>query len=100
MNSDREARRAQFAKAIFRLPGFAPFLQILSKHSEQGCSHLDLGRELRNALQLDWKDGTGQTNAKIMLDWARQLGLAPAVFAERRPRRTTAENQSNVAPVR
>jgi hypothetical protein len=82
INADREARRAHFAAAVLRLPAFAQFLNLLAEYGQTGCTHLELGRRLTSALGVQWKDGTGHTNVKIMLDWARHLGLAPGVFVQ------------------
>ena len=75
-------RRSQFATAIFKLPAFVRFIEILSERGQTGCSQLELGRRLRERLGVGLEGWTSQTNAKIMLDWARHLRLAPGVFAE------------------
>ena len=82
-------RKAAFAAAVSRLPAFSQFLELLDKYTHTGRSHLLLGREFRERLKIGWRDGTAQTNAKIMLDWARHTGLAPGVFAEGRRRKSS-----------
>jgi hypothetical protein len=83
---DAEKRGAALAAAVSKIPAFVQFTALLNEHSTKGCSQLLLGRELRQRLGVDWKDGTAQVNVKIMLDWARHTGLAPGVFAQH-PRR-------------
>jgi len=81
--------RQVFALAVTQMPAFQQFLNILQENSTTGCSQLQLGHLLRDALHVEWKDATATTNVKIMLDWARHLGVAPGVFA-RHPRRKPA----------
>jgi hypothetical protein len=73
-----------FGQAAMGLPAFAGFVQLLQEYQRTGCSLAQLGVRLREKLGLDWKDGTAETNAKIMLDWARHTGRAPGAFAARR----------------
>lgn len=70
------------------MPSFETFVHILGEHGDARCSLLELGSELRSRIGADWTDGTAQTTAKILLDWARHTGLAPSVF-ERPARRKT-----------
>jgi hypothetical protein len=93
---DAEKRGAALADAVSKIPAFVEFTALLNDHSAKGCSQLLLGRELRQRLGVDWKDGTAQVNVKIMLDWARHAGLAPGVFAQhpRKRRPKGAETQS------
>ena len=67
-------------------PSFRQFLGILDEHKGEKCSVLQLGRELKVRLDADWADGTANTVAKILLDWARHTGRAPGVFADYRTR--------------
>ena len=80
----KEIRRKVFATAILKVDSFQKFLKVLEKYSLEGASLLQLGIELRNGISADWKEGTAETNAKIMLDWARSIGLAPGIFAASR----------------
>jgi hypothetical protein len=80
--ASEEVRRKLFADAILKIDPFCKFLDILIKHSLEGASLSQLGVELRNEIGTDWRDGTAETNAKIMIDWARHTGLAPGVFSE------------------
>lgn len=77
-------------KAVQKLHSFSTFLQILEEKKNVKCKVLTLGIELRKRLDVDWTDGTALTTAKISLDWARHLNLAPGVFvrAPRMPRKT------------
>jgi hypothetical protein len=79
--SDSQTRRDTFKVAALNLPAFRAFLGILERYKQLGRSQHDLGLELRETLNLEWKDGTAKVNVKILLDWARHLGLAPGRFA-------------------
>ena len=81
---NEEVRRKLFAEAILKVDSFCKFLEILVEHSLEGASLSQLGTELRSKIGADWKDGTAETNAKIMIDWARHTRLAPGVFSETR----------------
>ncbi len=76
-----ETRSKLFAEAIIKVEAFQTFLKVLEKYSSEGASLLTIGSELRAGIAADWKDGTSKVNAKIMLDWARCVGLAPGIFA-------------------
>lgn len=75
-------RRETFKLAVLKLDVFRKFLSILDKHKVAGKPHSELGRELRELLGVEWKDGTAKTHVKIMLDWARHLNIAPGRFAQ------------------
>jgi hypothetical protein len=77
---DEKVRRKVFATAILKIDAFQTFLKVLEKYSLEGASLSQLGAELKSGIRVDWKQGTSETNAKIMLDWARGVGLAPGVF--------------------
>ena len=87
------SRRPQmFAEKALQLRPFEQFVDILNAHAERAVSNRQLGLELSERLGFNWRDGTAETNAKIMLDWARHTGLAPGSFARaRRGRRRPAE---------
>jgi hypothetical protein len=90
--ANTEGRAELFAKRALRLKPFAEFVTVLGEHADTGMSNQEVGRELSSRLGFDWKDGTAETNAKIMMDWARHTGLAPGVFsANRRGGRRAAE---------
>lgn len=92
---DAEKRRAALADAVSKIPAFVKFTTLLDEHSAKGRSQLLLGRELRERLGVEWKDGTAQVNVKIMLDWARHAGLAPGVFA-RHPRKRQSKGPAEI----
>ena len=77
-----ENRPVLFAEGALKIKAFAIFVKILEVYKDTGCSLSKLAAELREKLGSDWKDGTAETYAKIMLDWARHTTLAPGVFAE------------------
>jgi len=75
-----------FAKRALKITPFATFVGILETYRETGASLPQLGAELTAKLGVRWQRGTAETNAKIMLDWARHGGLAPPTFAGARRR--------------
>jgi len=75
-------RRIQIARnAISKLPVFSDFISILNEHSSERLSHSHLAELLLEKSGVDWKTTTAKTNVKIMLDWARHLGLAVGLQA-------------------
>jgi hypothetical protein len=62
------------------MDAFAAFVNILQENSGKKPRLLDLGRGLSIRLGAGWRDGTAETVAKILLDWARHTGFAPAPF--------------------
>lgn len=68
-------------EAALQVSSFKEFLAILEERKGAKCSLLQLGHDLRTRTNADWGDGTAQTTAKILLDWARHTGNAPGVFA-------------------
>lgn len=79
LNLDR--RREIARDAALKWPVFKEFLSILHERRFLRLSHLVLGQMLSEKCDLNWKPSTAGTNAKIMLDWARHLGLAPGTHA-------------------
>ena len=75
-----------FAKRALTMPPFATFVEILQAYSDTGAPLPQLGAELKARLVVQWQNSTAETNAKIMLDWARHAGLAPPAFAHSRMR--------------
>jgi hypothetical protein len=70
-------RRIDIARqAVSKWPVFCDFVSILSENSSRRMSHKKLAEELVARSDAGWKSSTAETNAKIMLDWARHLGLA------------------------
>ena len=75
-------RRVQIAQqAVTEWAFFVRFLEILKKNENTKVTQRYLGKELSKECGLDWKPGTAETNAKICLDWARHLELAPSRFS-------------------
>lgn len=72
-----EQRRTQIARdGVSKWPVFSVFVRILNEHPSKRLSLEQLAELLLNRSGTDWKTSTAKTNAKIMLDWARHLGLA------------------------
>ncbi len=71
-----------FAESALQLTSFSVFIDILKSKQIKGGTLLELGRELQEKLEENWKESTSETIAKIMLDWARHANLAPGVFAK------------------
>lgn len=78
---DRLAIDALMKDAFLRLETVQVFLEVLKSHSKIKLSLADLGDEYRKSLGMGWTTGTAIYNTKIVLDWARSLGLAPGTFA-------------------
>jgi hypothetical protein len=96
MNPDR--RPHIFAESATQMVAFSTFLEVLSEHQVHGLSLAELGMHLRDRLGVDWKPSTGETNAKIMLDWARHSGLAPGAFSSSsRPSESIRERRKQIA---
>ncbi|MFZ5868096.1 MAG: restriction endonuclease [Thermodesulfobacteriota bacterium] len=75
-------RRTEIARdAVSRWPVFSDFLSILAEHSSTRLSLKELASELLERTGAAWKTSTALTNSKIMLDWARHLGLAGGPYA-------------------
>jgi hypothetical protein len=85
--SDNPERRIPlFTSRALEMPAFTKFIELLEQHREDGCTQHELGQALKAALNTNWKETTAQVNVKIMMDWARHLGLAPPVFVRRSAR--------------
>lgn len=93
-----DKRPALFAKRALNMPPFATFVEILQAYGDTGAPLPQLGAELKARLGVQWQNSTAETNAKIMLDWARHAGLAPAAFAHRRMR-SSKRVASRVSPL-
>lgn len=71
-----------FAEGALKLASFSVFIEILKSKQIKGGTLLELGHELQEKLEENWKESTSETIAKIMLDWARHTNLAPGVFTK------------------
>ena len=75
-------KRMEIARdVVVGWPLFNQFLAILGNNQTARLTQRDLGEALSKESGLGWKPSTAETNAKICLDWARHLKLAPARFA-------------------
>lgn len=90
-DSGNELRRRILRERALKLRTFATFIDILTEWEAQAPNQRRIAAELVRRLQLSWRPSTGQVNVKIMMDWARHLGLAPGRFARSRPERSTAD---------
>lgn len=77
---DSSSRINLARKAASRWEVFSVFLSILGDRSAGRLSHKELAKRLLNESDANWKISTAETNAKIMLDWARHLGLATGPY--------------------
>ena len=66
---------------MLQWPIFKCFVEILEENRKRKLSHGELGAALKAKCDLGWRKETAKTNAKIMLDWARHLNIAPDTFA-------------------
>ncbi|HEX7575510.1 MAG TPA: hypothetical protein VF360_03960 [Candidatus Methanoperedens sp.] len=76
-----DRRPALFADGALKMRTFAAFVDILREHKEKGRTISQLASELRDKLNVNWKEGTATWSVKIMLDWARHTGLAPDIYS-------------------
>jgi Holliday junction resolvasome RuvABC ATP-dependent DNA helicase subunit len=91
-------RNQLFADAALGLEVFSAFIAILQDSGTSKLSLLHLGRIVNERFGYNWRDGTAETAAKILLDWARHTGLAPETFARaKRGRFVSAPNQSELS---
>lgn len=75
-------RRLEIGRAAaLKWPVFSTFIRILTTISSRRISHKVIAQRLSEDCGVEWKRATVETNVKIMLDWARHLGLAPGVHA-------------------
>lgn len=86
-----EQRPTLFADQALKLTSFAAFIGILNDNNHKGSPFSTLSQEITKRLNANWTRGTSETNAKIMLDWARHAKLAPGAFAinKKGPRKTS-----------
>lgn len=75
-----EKRPFLFAESAKKLETFKTFVEILEAHKDTKLTLSELGTKLQERLGVNWKDSTAETNAKIMLNWARYTKLAPEVY--------------------
>lgn len=92
-----QKRSVLFAEAALKINSFAIFIEILRDHKDttRKLSLSQLGKELKEKLNADWQDGTGEVYVKVMLDWARHTGLAPGIFAHNSRRSSKSEKKVN-----
>lgn len=84
-----EKRPKIFAKAALKnIRSFAVFIDILQEHKKKKVTLAELGMQLKERLNVDWKKSTAEVNAKILLDWARHANLAPRSWALKRRRKS------------
>ena len=76
-------RTLMFASRALNVTSFGAFVEILERHQLDGLPPSELGLELRRVLGTDWKESTSVANAKVMLNWARNAGMAPGAFKHR-----------------
>lgn len=74
-------RREIFARAAQELTVFNVFLKLLQDSRNTWIPISKLGSMLALELGMQWRPGTAEVNAKILLDWARNAQLAPGVFS-------------------
>jgi hypothetical protein len=76
------------AAGALTVESFYCFVNILRDHAETGLALDELAVVLKRRMGVEWKQGTAEINAKVMLNWARHTGLAPGVFQIVRGRRS------------
>ena len=78
--SHPEKRPFLFAESAKKVETFKTFVEILEAHKDTKLTLSELGTKLQERLGVNWKDSTAETNAKIMLNWARYTKLAPELY--------------------
>ena len=78
---DEDRRKELAREAAVKWPVFQNFIEILNENASVPLTHIKLGQLISSRCAVNWKPETAKTNAKIMLDWARHLELAPGVHA-------------------
>ena len=78
---DEDKRKELSRKTVLKWPVFRNFIEILNENASVPLTHFKLGQLVISRCRVNWKPETAKTNAKIMLDWARHLELAPGVHA-------------------
>ena len=86
--------KASLKAAVLQMQSFQVFLEILQEHGDVPIYLDEIAAQLRIRLNAEWTRDTARTNAKIMLNWARNTGVAPEVF-NKRLRRLTSPAQSD-----
>jgi hypothetical protein len=94
-----ERRREMAKDACLKWSIFKTFVEILSENSTRSLSLKQLGTALIKRCDVDWKIATAEINAKIMLDWARHLNLAPGVHASSQRGRFRTEPEGTQMPL-
>lgn len=80
--NNRDKRREISKQAALKWPIFNAFMSILNDNISKPLSQRALANELVRRCELPWRLSTAETYSKIMLDWARHLGIAPGPHAE------------------
>jgi len=80
------ARPEIFSERALRIEAFATFIELLRNQTEPDLSLSRLASAVRDQLGPNWSDGTAAVNTRIMLNWARNAGLAPRVPQPRKGR--------------
>jgi hypothetical protein len=94
-----EKRKEMARESCLKWPIFKTFVEILSENSTRNLSQKQLGAALTQRCEVDWKEGTAEIYAKIMLDWARHLNLAPGVHASSQRGRFRTEPDEDQMPL-
>jgi hypothetical protein len=89
-----DKRSELFALGAKQLPSFVTFIDLLEKYNHRPRPSV-LAIDFRDALKLEWTPETAETNAKIMLNWARYTNLVPKRFSRRKSESLTLFDMEN-----
>jgi hypothetical protein len=89
MKSSGEDKREKFKSAAAKIPAYRHMAAILNETADSPLLQKELGGELMTRMKTDWAEGTGTTNAKIILDWLRYTELVPPSYIRQRRGPTT-----------
>ncbi|MBE7511456.1 MAG: restriction endonuclease [Anaerolineales bacterium] len=81
-------RKTIFSERAMQIQPFSTFVAILHD-ADSNAQLTDIAQILKLRLGVDWTDGTAEVNAKIMLNWARHLDLAPAHLSKKKTHKFT-----------
>jgi len=83
---------------LLEWPYFEKFIGVLEEQKNNKINHDQLCKLFITATSVPWALSTTKTHIKIMLDWARHLGIAPGKFASthRGPFKNVHNNQQRI----
>lgn len=69
-----------FAESALHIESFKIFVNMLNEDPNIKKDNVELCRDFKERMGIDWSEATGDWYIKIFLNWARYSNLAPEVF--------------------